>query len=224
VGASTADYDAFDWCVADAAGLAGAGVDVVMELEEAGYAVGIHVVGDGGAAQLDGFAQDFLQGFAEAGQFGAGETSGLAEGTDAGVEESFISVDVAYSVEKRLVEQGGFDGGFAIVEEGDEVFEGDGEGFFAGAGVGFGCDGEAAEAAGVYEAKFATAAEGEDGVGVGWYGCVWGGDEKASGHAKVDEELGGFFLAGEIDDDGLAYAMNAVDAAAGEDFNDLVGW
>ena len=34
----------------------------------------------------------------------------------------------------------------------------------------------------------------------------------------------GFFLRGSrIDDDGLAYAVDAVDAAAGEDFDDLVG-
>jgi hypothetical protein len=31
----------------------------------------------------------------------------------------------------------------------------------------------------------------------------------------MDEELGGFFLADQIDDDGLAYAMDSLDAAAG---------
>ena len=56
-----------------------------------------------------------------------------------------------------------------------------------------GCDdGEASEAAGVDEAKFFAAAEGEDGVGVGRDGGVGGGDEQAAGHAEVDEELRGF--------------------------------
>jgi hypothetical protein len=50
MGATTAYYYALDGGFADAAGFAGAGVDVVMELEEARYAVGVHVVGDGGTA------------------------------------------------------------------------------------------------------------------------------------------------------------------------------
>ena len=50
MGAAATYYDAFDGCVADAARLAGAGVDVVVELEEAGYSVGVYVVGDGRAA------------------------------------------------------------------------------------------------------------------------------------------------------------------------------
>ena len=93
-----------------------------------------------------------MQGFAETRQLGACEASGLAEGADSGVEEGLVGVDIAYSMEKRLVEQSGFDGRFAVAEEGDEVFERDGEGLFAGACVGFGRDGEAAEAAGVHEA------------------------------------------------------------------------
>jgi hypothetical protein len=161
--------------------LAGAGVDVVVELEEARYSVGVYVVGDGGASQFDRMLQDFDEGFAEAGQLGAGETSSLAEGADTGVEEGFVGVDVAYSVEEGLVEQGGFDGGLAVPEESDEVFERDGEGFFPGACVGFVCDGEAAEAAGVHEAEFSAAVEGEDGVSVEWDGGVGGGDKEASG-------------------------------------------
>ena len=60
-------------------------------------------------------------------------------------------------------------------------------------------------------------------MGVGRDGSVRGGDEEASGHAEMDEELSGLFASGEIDDDGLAYAMDAVDTAAGEDLDDLVG-
>ena len=50
MGAAAAYYYALDGSVADTAGLAGARVDVVVELEEAGYAVGVYVVGDRGAA------------------------------------------------------------------------------------------------------------------------------------------------------------------------------
>ena len=101
----------------------------------------------------------------------------MAQGANASVEEGLVGVDVAYSMEERLVEQRSFDGRFAVAEESDEVFERDGEGLFAGAGVGLVCDGEATEAAGVDEAKFAAAAEGEDGVGVGRDGGVGGRDE-----------------------------------------------
>ena len=58
----------------------------------------------------------------------------MAARADFGVEEAFVGVDVAYSVEERLVEEGGFYWGFAASEEGYEVGEGDGEGFAAFAG------------------------------------------------------------------------------------------
>ena len=96
--------------------------------------------------------EDFDEGGAEAGEFVAGEASGVTRGADAGVEEGLVGVDVADAVEEGLVEQRGFDGGFAVAEEGDEVFEGDGVGLFAGAGIGMGGYGAAAEAAGVDEA------------------------------------------------------------------------
>lgn len=102
------------------------------------------------------------------------------------MEEGLVGVDVAHSVEERLVEQCGFDGRLAVAKESDEIFQGDGEGLFARAGVGLVRDGEAAEAARVYEAEFASAAEGEDGVGVERDWGVGGGDEEASGHAEVD--------------------------------------
>jgi len=50
VGAAASDDDALDGSFADAAGFAGAGVDVVVKLEEAGYAFGVYVIGDGGTA------------------------------------------------------------------------------------------------------------------------------------------------------------------------------
>jgi hypothetical protein len=50
VGASASDDDALDGGFAGSAGLAGARVDVVVELEESCGAFGVYVVGDGGAA------------------------------------------------------------------------------------------------------------------------------------------------------------------------------
>jgi hypothetical protein len=59
-------------------------------------------------------------------------------------------------------------------------------------------------------------------VGVWREGCIGGRDEEAARHTEVDEELRGFFLAAQIDDDGLADAVDALDAAACEELDDLV--
>jgi hypothetical protein len=133
VGAAAGEGDALDGGSADEAGLAGALVDLVAELEEAADAVGVDVVGDGGAAELNGVAQDFDEGGAEPDELGAGEARGLAARADVGEEEGLVGVDVADAVEQGLVEQRGLDGGAAVAEDGDEVGEGDGEGFAAGA-------------------------------------------------------------------------------------------
>ncbi len=185
--------------------LAGAAVNLVLELEEASDAVGVDVVGDGGAAELDGVGEDLLEGGVETGELGAGEAAGVAGGADAGAEEALVGVDVADAVEDGLVEEGGLDGELAAAEELGEVGGGDGGGLGTGAGVagvfcfGFGVrfggivevdDGEAAEAAGVDEAEFAGVGQGQDGVGVGWERDFGLRDEEAAGHAEVDEELG----------------------------------
>ena len=200
MGGAAGEGDALDGCVADEAGEVGALVDLMAELEEAADAVGVDVVGDGGAAELDGLAQDSDQRCAQPGELGARKARGLAARADAGEEDCLVGVDVADAVEERLVEQRGLDGGAAVAEEGDEVFEGNGEGLAAGALVRCPChvvrcsfgrvEGEAAEAAGVDEADFALIVEGEDGMGVGWDGGVRGRDEEAAGHAEMDEEFG----------------------------------
>lgn len=48
--AAATDDDSLDGGFAGSAGLAGKGVDTVVELEETGYAFGIDVIGDRGAA------------------------------------------------------------------------------------------------------------------------------------------------------------------------------
>ncbi len=200
-GGAAAYGEFFEGGGAVVAELAGAAVDLVLELEEAADAVGVDVVGDGGAAELDGVGEDLLEGGVEADELGAGEAAGVAGGADAGAEEAFVGVDVADAVEDGLVEEGGLDGELTAAEEVGEVGGGDGGGFGAGAGVagglggvggGFGVkvdDGEAAEAAGVYEAEFAAVGEGQDCVGVGWEWHFGLRDEEAAGHAEVDEKL-----------------------------------
>ena len=162
---------------------------------------------------------------AEAGQLGAGEASGVAGWPDASVEESFVSVDVAHSVKERLVQQRRLDGGLAVAEERDEVFESDGEGFGARTFV-FRVgrdDGEASEASCIDETELFAAAEGQDGMGVRRDGRFRCGDEQAAGHAEVDKKLGLLLFSGQVDDDGFADAVYAVNAAASKRLDDLVG-
>jgi hypothetical protein len=204
----------------------------MVQLEESGDAVGVHIVGDGGSAELDGMFEDFDESGAKASEFVAGETSSLAAWADSGVEEGFVSVDIAHPMKKRLIEERSLDGGFTVTEERDEVFKRDGEGFAAGARVGIVGDGETAEAAGIDEAKLFASAEREDGVGVRWHRGLRGRDEKTTGHAEMDEELccGRGVLASlfprigecEVGHDGFADSVNAIDAGFREEISNLV--
>ena len=67
MGSTAGNHDTLNELPARFAGLAVAHVDVMVELEEALLAVGVYVVGDGGAALFDCLAEDGLEGFAEAG-------------------------------------------------------------------------------------------------------------------------------------------------------------
>jgi len=202
----------------------------VVELEEACDTFGVDVVRDGGTTEFDGVLQHFEEGGAEAGELVAGEASGLVAWTYAGVEERLVGVDVAHTMEERLVEECGLDGCLAVTEERDEVFERDGEGLTPGAGVGVGGYGETAEAARIDEAKLFASAQREDGMGMRRDLSFRGRDEEAAGHSQVDQKLCGnvcrrLFSKGAdyVGHDGLPDAVNAFDAGAGEYLRDLGG-
>jgi len=194
VGTPPPDHRAADRGPADQAGLPGSPVDAVLELEEAGHPVGVHVVGDRGAAQSDGFPEDCLEGGVEAAQLVAGEAACHSGRADSGAEEGFVGVDVPNAMEEPLVEQGGLDGEASTTEECCEVLDGDGERLAARAlkaslSVGGAIQCEAAEAAGVHEAEFAARAKVEDRMGVRWDGNIGRRDKETSSHAEVDDPL-----------------------------------
>src|SRR5271169_3414269 len=68
VAAAAGDYDAFDRCFADQAGLAFAAVDAVLQLEKALFAIGIDIVRDGRAAKSNRFPKNLFYGSEELGQ------------------------------------------------------------------------------------------------------------------------------------------------------------
>src|ERR1017187_2888008 len=60
VAAGGGAHAAFDGSLADQAGLGFTSVDAMLELEESFFAVGIDIIGNGGTAEGDGFAENFL--------------------------------------------------------------------------------------------------------------------------------------------------------------------
>jgi len=232
VRAATADYHAFDRRAANTAKLAGARIDVMMQLEEAGDTVCVYIVRNRRASQLDSFGEHLDQHRVKTRKFGAGQAACVAGWADAGVEKALVCVDVAYAVQQRLIQQCSFDRGLPATKERDEIFKPDSERFCAGSGIfpfwsnGF-HHGQAAEAAGIDEAKLFATAQAEDRVSVWRDRRVGRRDKQTSCHAEVDKKLRGFALvlfgASEINDDRLADAMDAVDTATGESLHNVVG-
>src|SRR6185312_4291668 len=95
---------------------AGSLVDAMLRLEESGFAGGIYVVGDGGAAEADCAPEDLLEGAPEAFQLGSREAARDTPWADAGTEQALIGVNVADPREKRLVEKSGFYGESPVAE------------------------------------------------------------------------------------------------------------
>jgi len=234
VGSAAGKQNPVDEGSATAAGLSGAEVDAVLELEESADAVGVDIIRDRGAAEADGMLEDLAEGLAEPLEFGAGEAAGGAARADSGMEKALVGIDVAHAGEEGLVEQRSLDGQFAAAEESGKVAGGDGERFGAGGVKGGGADEltefETAEAAGIDEAKLAAALEAEADVGVGDDRLVGRGNQQAAGHSQMDDPLciwlrvcvglrdrWGLWRRGraELADDVLAGSMNPENDAAG---------
>ena len=104
VGAAAGNEEAADGRSAGGTGFAGTEIDFVFQLEESFGAIRVHVIGNGGAAERDGFPQHGLDGGMQALQFPAGEPASLTPGTNAGAKQAFVGIDIADAVEKFLVQ------------------------------------------------------------------------------------------------------------------------
>src|SRR5262249_37474632 len=103
--APSALHDALDGRAADATRLAGAVVDGVVHLEEAGLAVGVDVVGDRAAAELDGMFEHAPHGGAQALELLAAQAAGAPARANAGLKDHLAGVDVAHPAERALIHQ-----------------------------------------------------------------------------------------------------------------------
>ena len=109
--------DALDRCSAYQAGLSGAEIDPMLELEEACYASRIHIIGYGRAAERDGLSEDALQTGMQAVEFGPLQVASHPAGPDAGAEKTLVGIDIAHTMQQFLVQQGSLNGGAAGPEE-----------------------------------------------------------------------------------------------------------
>ena len=178
-----------------AAGFAGAQVNAVLELKKAANPVGIHVVRDRGAAEADRLLKNSEECLTKALELGAAQAAGRAAGTDSGVEEAFVGVDVADAGKQRLVKKRRFDSEFASAKKGCELVFSDGERLRAWR---IECRSpvqlaelETAEAARIDETEFAPAGQAQTGMGVRGNGVVRCGDEQAARHSEMDDPLRG---------------------------------
>ena len=193
MGTAASENDAANGGAAGSAGLAGALIDAMLELEESPGAFGIDVIGDRGAAHPDGVFQDLAKCLAQAVEFGAGETAGGFAGADAGAKEAFVGIDVAHAREQFLVEEGGLDGDAAAAKQGGELSGADGEGLGAGSRkTGFAGEipeFEAPEPARVDESQFTATGQREPRMRMGSNRRVGRGNQQSPGHAEMNDPL-----------------------------------
>lgn len=120
-----ADHDLLNRSFTGEAGLAFTPISAVLDLEEAGFAIGIDVIGDGRSAGSDGGVQNFLQPSMQLSQFSVGQSIGSAPWPDVRAEQSFVRIDISHAVQELLIEQRSFNGSFAAMKELGKIFHAD---------------------------------------------------------------------------------------------------
>jgi hypothetical protein len=81
----------------------------MLELEEAGDAGSVHIIGHGRATKRDGFLEDGLQAGMQAVKFGPLQVASHPAGPDSGPEQTLVGIDVPHAVQELLIEQSGLD-------------------------------------------------------------------------------------------------------------------
>src|SRR5581483_9833990 len=185
------DNQAFYGRATDQAGLAFAAIDAVLELEEAGLAFGVHVIGNRRAAGGDGLAEHLLDGVVKAAQFGPGERGGAAARAHSGAEKRFVRIDIAHTTQQLLVQQRALDRGFALAEQVDEDFETNIQRFHA-----FSLETVARvyrqppEPPWINKAQFPSRSQLGNEMRVLFDFLLWLCQQKLAGHAQMNDKLG----------------------------------
>ena len=97
--AAACNHDAFDRPLADQAGLAFSPVDAMLQLKKSFFAVRIHVIRNGGAAQGNGFLENFLDCSMKFAELLPVDGCGAAARADPGTKQGLISVYVSHTAQ-----------------------------------------------------------------------------------------------------------------------------
>jgi hypothetical protein len=179
------------FCSAAKTLFAGALVDAVAELKLAALSIGIHVIGNGRAAQADCFQQHGTHGSMEIVKLARLERRRQSHGMDSRSPEAFVRVDVSHASKDALVEQERFDARAVSAQFRAEFFFGSFERIEAevaqsGFAVAIFDDSHAAEAANVRVAKFTAVVEREKDVSVRHHRRFGRTNDELAGHSQMD--------------------------------------
>lgn len=191
--AAAGDQDAANLGPAATAWEACSLVHAVFDLKQARFADSIDVVRNGRATQANRVPKNLLEGDTQPLEFRSRQAACHAPGADSGMEQAFVGVNVSHACEKRLVEESGFDRKASIAEERGKCLGRDGKRLETRYEESFALTEifvvEAAEAAGIDETEFAATQKRQARVGMRRHRSCWVGDEKAAGHAEVNDPL-----------------------------------
>ena len=194
----TGQLNAPDRSLTAAAGKPGSQIDAVLELKEAAHAIGIHIIGDRGAAQPDCIFEHLAQSQPQSLELGPGQASGEPARTNSGTKKALVGVDVAHAGEQFLIEQRRFDGRMRAVKKAVELLRGYCEWVNASR---LECGRAAklaplqpAKAARVDKAQLAAAGQTQPSMGMGRKRRIRSGDQQPPGHAEMNDPLGGATL------------------------------
>lgn len=223
--AAAAGYDgAADFGSAAETFFAGALVDAVAKLKLATLAQGIHVIGNGGAAQADGFEQHGADGSMEIAKLGRLERRRQSHGIDSRSPEAFVGIDVSHASQDALIEQERFDAGAASAEFRGEFFFSSFERIeteFAESGfaLAIGDDSHASEAANIGVAKLAAVVESEKDVSVRDDRSLGGADDELPRHSQMNQQRGAGAIGArglKIEHEKFSVSADGRDLAAGQ--------
>lgn len=223
--AAAAGYDgAAYFCSATETLFAGALVNAVAKLKLATPTFGIHVIGNGRAAQANCFQQHGADGSMEIAKLAGLERGSQTRGMDSGAPQTFVRVDVAHAAQDALVEQERFDAGAASTQFRAEFFLGSFERIEAElAQSGFARtiadNSYASEAANVRVTELAAVVEREKNVRVRDYGSLGWTDDELARHSQVNQQGGAGVIGArglKIEHEKFAVPSHGGDLAAGQ--------
>src|ERR1039457_5175352 len=190
----SSQHDAQDRGLAAAARQPCAQVDAVLELKEPSHSVGVHIIGDRGAAQPDGVLQNLAQGEPQPLKLHPGHPPRPPARPDAGAKQALVGVDVAHSGKQRLVQQGSLDGQVPAAEERGKRLRPNRKRLCprpaetrASAQI---AELQPPKPARVHKAKLTAAGKAQADVRMGGNGTLGSGDEQPPGHAEMHDPLG----------------------------------